>query len=107
GLGVTVLGLSGPGDPAGLPWLALVALAIGLIQLPLTNGFSRWIERQADDLALAPTGNAPPLLGAMERPAAAQLPPRPPRRLKEIFLYSHPALDRRIARAESVRGGVA
>src|SRR5207237_81437 len=57
-LGVTLLGLAGPGDPAGLPWLALVTLALGLGQLPLTNGFSRWIERQADDFALATTDNA-------------------------------------------------
>src|SRR5215468_1842073 len=41
--GVAWLDLSGPADPAGLPWLALVALALGLIQLPVTNGFSRWI----------------------------------------------------------------
>jgi STE24 endopeptidase len=107
GLGVTLLGLAGPGDPAGLPWLALVALAIGLIQLPLTNGFSRWIERQADDFALATTGNAAAFVGAMERLAGLNLAERRPSRLKEIFLYSHPALDRRIARAESVRGGVA
>ena len=107
GLGITVLGLSGPGDPAGLPWLALVALAIGLIQLPLTNGFSRWIERQADDFALATTGNAAAFVGAMERLAGLNLAERRPGRLKEIFLYSHPALDRRIARAESVRRGVA
>src|SRR6266478_7016777 len=44
--GVGILGLAGPADPAGLPWLALVALVLGLVQLPLANGFSRWIERQ-------------------------------------------------------------
>ncbi len=106
-LGVPRLGLAGPGDPAGLPWLALVALALGLVQLPLANGFSRWIERQADDFALATTGNAAAFVGAMERLAGLNLAERRPSRLKEIFLYSHPALDRRIARAESVRGGVA
>ena len=106
-LGVALLGLAGPGDPAGLPWLALVALVLGLIQLPLANGFSRWIERQADDFALATTGNAAAFVGAMERLAGLNLAERRPSRLKEIFLYSHPALDRRIARAESARGGVA
>jgi STE24 endopeptidase len=104
--GVALLGLAGPGDPAGLPWLALVSLAIGLAQLPLTNGFSRWIERQADDFALATTGNAAAFVGAMERLAGLNLAERRPSRLKEIFLYSHPALDRRIARAAD-RGGVA
>jgi STE24 endopeptidase len=98
--GVALLGLAGPADPAGLPWLALVAMALGLVQLPLANGFSRWIERQADDFALATTGNVPAFVGAMERLAGLNLAERRPSRLKEIFLYSHPALDRRIARAE-------
>jgi STE24 endopeptidase len=102
-LGVALLGLSGPADPAGLPWLALVVMALGLIQLPLANGFSRWIERQADDFALATTGNARAFIGAMERLGGLNLAERRPNRLKEIFLYSHPALERRIARAE--RGG--
>jgi STE24 endopeptidase len=102
-LGVALLGFSGPADPAGLPWLALVAMALGLVQLPLANGFSRWIERQADDFALATTGNARAFVGAMERLGGLNLAERRPSRLKEIFLYSHPALERRIARAE--RGG--
>ncbi|PYN73552.1 MAG: peptidase M48 [Candidatus Rokuibacteriota bacterium] len=100
-------GLAGPADPAGLPWLALVALALGLVQLPLGNGFSRWIERQADDFALATTGNAPAFIGAMERLARLNLAERRPSRLKEIVLYSHPALERRIARATMDRGGLA
>ena len=62
--GVGILGLAGPADPAGLPWLALVALVLGLVQMPLANGFSRWIERQADDFALATTGNASAFVGA-------------------------------------------
>jgi len=108
--GVGLLGLAGPADPAGLPWLTLVALVLGLVQLPLANGFSRWIERQADDFALATTGNAQAFVGAMERLAGLNLAERRPSRLKEIVLYSHPALDRRIARAASAtvnRGGVA
>ena len=99
--GVALFGLAGPADPAGLPWLALVALALGLVQLPLGNGFSRRIERQADDFALATTGNAPAFIGAMERLARLNLAERRPSRLKEIVLYSHPALDRRIARARA------
>jgi STE24 endopeptidase len=102
-LGVALLGLSGPADPAGLPWLALVVTALGLVQLPLANGFSRWIEQQADDFALATTGNAHAFIGAMERLGGLNLAERRPSRLKEIFLYSHPALERRIARAG--RGG--
>ena len=107
--GVGILGLAGPADPAGLPWLALVALVLGLVQMPLANGFSRWIERQADDFALATTGNASAFVGAMERLAGLNLAERRPSRLKEIVLYSHPALERRLARAAAAanRGGLA
>lgn len=105
--GVALLGLAGPADPAGLPWLALVAMALGLVQLPAANGFSRWIERQADDFALATTGNVAAFVGAMERLGSLNLAERRPSRLKEIFLYSHPALDRRIARAEHAPRGPA
>jgi STE24 endopeptidase len=98
---VPLLGLAEPADPAGLPWLALVLMALGLIQLPLGNGFSRWIERQADDFALATTGNVPAFIGAMERLAQLNLAERRPNRLKEIVFYSHPALERRIERARA------
>ena len=102
--GVPALGLLGPADPAGMPWLALVLLALSLVALPLGNGFSRRIERQADDFALAATGNPGAFIGAMERLGELNLAERRPSRLKELVLYSHPALERRIARA---RGGLA
>jgi STE24 endopeptidase len=97
--GVDLWGLSGLADPAGLPWLALVMLGLGALQLPLANGFSRWIERQADDFALTLTGDPTAFIGAMERLGELNLAERRPHRLKELLLYSHPALDRRIARA--------
>jgi STE24 endopeptidase len=97
--GVGFWGLRGPADPAGLPWLALVLLGLGALQLPLANGLSRWIERQADDFALRLTGDPAAFIGAMERLGELNLAERNPHRLKELLLYSHPALDRRIARA--------
>src|SRR5438445_747481 len=97
--GVPWWNLEGPADPAGLPWLALVMLLLGALQLPLANAFSRWIERQADDFALGLTRDPGAFIGAMERLGTLNLAERRPHRLKEILLYSHPALDRRIARA--------
>jgi STE24 endopeptidase len=91
--------LTSPADPAGLPWLGLVFMLVGAVQLPLTNAFSRWIERQADDFALALTRDPAAFVGAMERLGSLNLAERRPHRLKELLLYSHPALDRRIARA--------
>ena len=102
--GVPLWNLEGAADPAGLPWLALVMMLLGAVQMPLANGFSRWIERQADDFALALTRDPGAFIGAMERLGTLNLAERRPHRLKEILLYSHPALDRRIARAGRGRG---
>ena len=99
--GVDRWGLRGIDDPAGLPWLALVLGAVGLVALPLTNGSSRWMERRADDFALRVTADPDAFVGAMERLAGLNLAERHPHRLKEVFLSSHPAIDRRIARARS------
>ena len=100
--GVRWWGLSAPADPAGLPWFGLIVLVLGLVALPLANGFSRWIERQADDFALATTGDREAFVGAMERLARMNLAERRPHPVKEFILYSHPAIDRRIARARGV-----
>lgn len=97
--GVAPFGLAGPGDPAGVAWLALVLLLLGLAALPLGNAFARRLEREADDFALATTGNPAAFIGALERLGDLNLAERRPSRLKEFVLYSHPALDRRIARA--------
>ncbi|MBI1734736.1 MAG: M48 family metalloprotease [Candidatus Rokubacteria bacterium] len=92
-------------DPAGLPWVALVIGAVSFVAVPLANALSRWMERRADDFALALTGNAGAFVGAMERLADLNLAERRPSRLKEMLLYSHPSIDRRIARARAVGSG--
>jgi STE24 endopeptidase len=99
--GVAWWGLEGIADPAGLPWLAVVLGAVGLIALPLGNAYSRWIERRADDFALRVTADPDGFVGAMERLAGLNLAERRPHRLKEVLFYSHPAIDRRIARARA------
>jgi len=100
--GIEWWGLREVADPAGLPWLALVLGAVGLLALPLGNAYSRWIERRADDFALKVTADPDSFIGAMERLAALNLAERHPHRLKEMFLYSHPSIDRRIARAREM-----
>ncbi|PYN22449.1 MAG: hypothetical protein DMD76_19680, partial [Candidatus Rokuibacteriota bacterium] len=89
--GVGRFGYAGVADPAGLPWLALVLAALGLLLTPLVNAFSRHVERQADDFALALTRDPDGFIGAMERLAALNLAERRPHPLKEALLFSHPA----------------
>jgi Zn-dependent protease with chaperone function len=99
--GVGRLGFAGVADPAGLPWFMLVLATLGVLVTPLANAFSRHIERQADDFALALTRDSDAFIGAMERLATLNLAERRPHRVKELLLFSHPALDRRIARARA------
>jgi len=99
--GVPLLGLDGRADPSGMPWLALVLVALALVQLPLGNGFSRWLEQRADDFALATTGDAPAFIAAMERLGRLNLAEPSPSRFREFVFYSHPTLERRIARARA------
>jgi STE24 endopeptidase len=101
GTGVRLWGWGGPADPAGVPWFALVVLVLGLVAMPLANTFSRWIERQADDFAVVTTADREAFVGAMERLARLNLAERRPHPIKEVMLYSHPAIDRRIARARA------
>ena len=99
--GAAALGLSGPADVGGLPLLGLVTMAVSLLALPLVNGWSRHIETRADDFALELTRNPAPFIGAMERLADVNLAERKPHVLKELILYSHPSIDRRVARARA------
>ena len=103
--GVATLGLAGSADPAALPLLLLIALGAGVVALPLTNGWSRHVERQADDFAVRALGSAGAFVSAMERLARLNLAEREPHRLKEILLYSHPAIGRRVARAQALAAG--
>lgn len=93
------LGLNGPADPAGLPLFGLILVGLGLAALPLANGYSRWVERRADDFALSLTRDPGAFIGAMERLADLNLAERRPHAVKEFFLFSHPSIERRIARA--------
>jgi Zn-dependent protease with chaperone function len=95
------LGLSGPADIAGLPLLGLVTIAVSLIALPVTNAWFRRLETRTDDFALSLTRAPGPFIGAMERLAGLNLAERDPHLLKELPLYSHPSVGRRIARARN------
>jgi STE24 endopeptidase len=74
-------------------------MGAGLLTLPLVNGWSRRVERQADDFAVRVLGRAGAFVSAMERLARQNLAERDPHPVKELLFYSHPAIGRRIARA--------
>jgi STE24 endopeptidase len=92
--------LEGQADIAALPVLLFSLGVYGLLTLPLNNAYSRWRESRADAAALEATGLAGPFSAAMRRLAALNLANAAPHPLIEAIFYSHPAIARRIARAE-------
>lgn len=90
------LGLTGPADPAGLPLLALVVSALGLLVTPIIAAWSRHLEREADRIALDVTGAPGAFVSAMERLGALNLAERQPGRLRELLFASHPSIEARI-----------
>jgi STE24 endopeptidase len=105
--GVDRFGLDGVGDIAGLPWLALVLGAFGLLTMPLVNGWSRLRERMADRYAVQITGKPLAYSSALVRLADQNLGELEPPRWVEIILYSHPPLGERIAAARAAADSAA
>jgi STE24 endopeptidase len=98
-LGPAWFGLSGPADPAALPWIALLLGAFGLLTMPLSNAFSRWRESLADDFSLHATGKPDAFASAMTRLANQNLAEAEPAPWVVYLLYSHPPLASRIEKA--------
>jgi STE24 endopeptidase len=105
-LGAGWLGLDGPADIAGLPLFGLILMLVSLAALPVANGWSRRVEWQADRFALQTIPDPRAFIRSMERLATLNLAEREPHRLEEFFLYSHPAIERRIAHARQFPHGL-
>ena len=83
-------------DAAALPWLLVVWLLFTFLISPITSGFSRHIEHQADVFSLDLTHLNEPMASAFVKFAEdSKEDPRPPRFI-EWWMYSHPSLGRRI-----------
>ncbi len=94
--GVGYFHLQGLGDPAGMPLFALALGAYSLVTMPLSNAYSRWRERRADEYALAMTRNPNAFLSVMEKLANQNLSEADPEPWIEFLLYSHPAIGKRV-----------
>jgi STE24 endopeptidase len=105
--GAAALGLAGPADPAGLPFLALVLTALGFLATPIVAAWSRRLEREADRVALAVTGAPHAFVAAMERLGQLNLAERRPGRLRELLFATHPSLEARIAAGRAAGAGLA
>ena len=96
----SVPGYHGLADAATMPLVAAALGVFGLVTMPLTNGYSRWVEHLADVYALDLTHDTTALIGAMTRLANQNLAELQPAPWIEWLLHDHPSLGRRIAFAQ-------
>ena len=98
-----LLGATGVSDVRIFPAFMLVLFLAGLIALPLQNGFSRKLEKEADAFALHATGNKAAFISLMKKLTEKNLAdPNPPKAIKFLF-YDHPPISERIRAAERFR----
>ncbi len=98
--GVQTFGFQSAADLAALPLFVICLGLYGLLTSPLSNGFSRWREYLADDYALQLTGDGNSYAAALRRLSNQNLAEVDPPAWVEYTLHSHPALSKRIRRAE-------
>lgn len=91
---------SGLADAATIPLLLALTALFGFIVMPLNNGFSRYVEYQADEYALQSTRMIEPFKGAMTRLANQNLSDIEPSPIIEFLFYDHPSTGKRLKHAE-------
>lgn len=96
-------GIRGPGDPAALPYLLLIAGGISFLLSPVINGFSRWLEHDSDIFALEVTRDNEGMASAFVKLAESSKRDPNPHPFIEFWRYSHPAIARRIEFALSYK----
>ncbi|RLD01301.1 MAG: hypothetical protein DRI46_04510 [Chloroflexi bacterium] len=99
--GVKAFGFQSTADLAALPLFVICLGIYSLLTSPLNNGFSRWRENLADSYALRLTGNGAAYAAALRRLSDQNLAEADPPAWVEFTLHSHPALSKRIRRAEN------
>jgi STE24 endopeptidase len=94
------IGISRMSDVTVLPLLSWLLSLIGLALAPVQNGYSRLIERRADQYALELTNDPTAFSSAMQRLGDLNLSDPKPSAFLKYALYSHPPIAERIAHAE-------
>jgi len=95
-----VFGYGGAGDVRALPLLLLIFFIFSLVLSPLSNAFSRWAERRADQFALEATNNVDAFISTMRKLGDQNLADPEPHPVIEFLLYDHPAIGKRIQSAQ-------
>jgi len=89
-------GVTERGDPASLPWLLLVASAIGFLLSPVISGYSRSNEHKADMFSLEVTHLNEPFDTAFVKMAEDSKRDPSPHPFMKFWIYTHPPIAERI-----------
>jgi len=94
----------GLADAATIPLVLALIGAFGLIVMPISNGYSRVIEYQADEYALQTTQMVGPFKSAMTRLANQNLADAEPLPIIEFLFHDHPSIHKRLQHADEFVG---
>jgi len=90
------LNLNSVADIAFFPILVLILMVFSFILMPIINGYSRKIEKDADKFSIEKTNNPQAFIDVMQKLGEMNLSEFSPNSFVEIFLYDHPPLAKRI-----------
>jgi len=94
----------GLADAATIPLVLALIGAFGLIVMPISNGYSRVIEYQADEYALQTTQMVGPFKSAMTRLANQNLADAEPSPIIEFLFHDHPSIRKRLQHGDEFVG---
>ena len=86
-------------DIAAFPLLVLILLLIGLVFIPLQNGFLCYLEKKADMFALSHIRNKESFISMLKKLSGQNLSDPAPGKLVRILFYTHPSISERVGYA--------
>jgi STE24 endopeptidase len=96
-------GVTGPGDPASVPWLLLLMTIFAFLLSPVGSAFSRSMEHQSDMFSLELTHLNEPMASAFVKLAENSKRDPNPHPFIKFWRYSHPPIAERIPFALSYK----
>jgi len=105
--GVAHFAFEGLADVAAFPLVAMAMGGLAVLAMPLANAYSRWREGLADQFSLEMTGKPQAFISSMTKLANQNLSEAEPEPWAEFLLYSHPAIGKRIKRAQGFKSSLA
>ncbi|MHC4572299.1 MAG: M48 family metalloprotease [Planctomycetota bacterium] len=94
--GLSFFGFDQIYDIAAFALLALILMLMGLLFMPIQNGFLRRLEKYADMFALGHIQNKQSFISAITKLGNQNLSDPSPSRLVEFLLYTHPPMSKRL-----------